>query len=196
MGTRNLTMVIANGKTKVAQYGQWDGYPEGQGKTALEFLISTDIDAFKKKLESVQFAGEKEQKESDEFAASIGSTDGWMTMEQSELYNKKYPLFTRDNGAKILEMIMEDNSETIFVNDNTEFAEDSLFCEWAYVIDLDKNTFEVYKGFNKRKLTKKDRFFYLQKEDSEYKPVRLYKCYQLDKLPTVSEFVGKKAKAA
>jgi hypothetical protein len=32
MGTRNLTIVIADKKIKVAQYGQWDGYIEGNGK--------------------------------------------------------------------------------------------------------------------------------------------------------------------
>ena len=38
MGTRNLTAVYLDGQYKVAQYGQWDGYPEGQGITALTFL--------------------------------------------------------------------------------------------------------------------------------------------------------------
>jgi len=38
MGTRNLTMVISDGKTKIAQYGQWDGYPSGQGADILAFL--------------------------------------------------------------------------------------------------------------------------------------------------------------
>ena len=39
MGTRNLTLVKdKEGKTKVAQYGQWDGYPEGQGSTILNFI--------------------------------------------------------------------------------------------------------------------------------------------------------------
>ena len=38
MGTRNLTIVFMDGKYRVAQYGQWDGYPEGQGLTCLRFV--------------------------------------------------------------------------------------------------------------------------------------------------------------
>lgn len=36
MGTRNLTCVVLDGKYVVSSYGQWDGYPSGQGK---QFLI-------------------------------------------------------------------------------------------------------------------------------------------------------------
>jgi hypothetical protein len=39
MGTRNLTVVISNNQTKVAQYGQWDGNPSGQGVNAITTLI-------------------------------------------------------------------------------------------------------------------------------------------------------------
>ena len=38
MGTRNLTIVYSNGEYKVAQYGQWDGYPEGLGVQLLKYL--------------------------------------------------------------------------------------------------------------------------------------------------------------
>ena len=38
MGTRNLTKVIMNGDVVVAHYGQWVGYPAGQGITAFNFL--------------------------------------------------------------------------------------------------------------------------------------------------------------
>ena len=61
MGTRNLTIAVMDGKTRVAQYGQWDGYPEGQGTTILEFLKSADLDLFKKKLETTAFVDDEKQ---------------------------------------------------------------------------------------------------------------------------------------
>ena len=40
MGTRNLTKVInEQGEVVVAQYGQWDGYPSGQGVNALNAIF-------------------------------------------------------------------------------------------------------------------------------------------------------------
>ena len=38
MGTRNLTIILKNNKHKVAQYCQWDGYPDGQGLVAYNLL--------------------------------------------------------------------------------------------------------------------------------------------------------------
>ena len=43
MGTRNLTIVHSNGEYKVAQYGHWDGYPEGLGVQLLEYLKGINI---------------------------------------------------------------------------------------------------------------------------------------------------------
>jgi len=33
--------------------------------------------------------------------------------------------------------------------DNKKFLTDSLFCEWAYIINLDTGRLEVYEGYNK-----------------------------------------------
>ena len=203
MGTRNLTMVIANGETKVAQYGQWDGYPEGQGATALNFLINNDLVEFKHKLNSVKFVNGAKEKEIANWLKSMGCENGWMDGTQADEYKKRYPLLSRDNGADILQMIMDSTEDINWVTDSSEFAGDSLFCEWAYVIDLDKNTFEVYEGFNTKPLTIDDRFFYLSAEadkenekrksygsDSEYYPIKMVKSYNLNDLPLEAEFIN------
>lgn len=196
MGTRNLTMVInKDGNTKIAQYGQWDGYPSGQGATALKFLHENDMEKFNEKLKIVRFQTDEDSKEVDEFLTSIGSKDGWMTLEQSELYHQKYPLLTRNNGAAVLQMVMDSEENPIRLVDSTNFAGDGLFCEWAYVIDLKKRTFEVYKGFSEEPLAETERFYQLSFQTNEegkkekYSPVKLVKEYSLDALPTEEEFL-------
>lgn len=189
MGTRNLTMVIEGEKPVIAQYGQWDGYPSGQGATALRFLKTRSLKKFKEKLKLIRFATKEDIAEVEDWLKTIGVDDGWMTMEQSAQYQRKYPLLTRDNGAEILFMI-QDLNESVFLTDSSDFAKESLFCEWAYVIDLDKNTFEVYTGFNQTPLDKDERFFTMDEDGKspEYFPVRLVKSYSLDDLPSPKQF--------
>lgn len=210
MGTRNLTMVIHQGKTRVAQYGQWDGYVEGQGHTILEFLKrlkkNKTTESFKKHLLKVKFIDEKKRLEIDAFIEGIGSKNGWLDMEQSAKLHKAYPLLSRDNGAEILELVhKEKNPDNLWVNDSTNFAADSLFCEYAYVIDFDKNVLEVYKGFVKTPLGKNQRFNFLNEiaekdRDNErdiYYPVRMAASFSLTKLPSLAvmirEVEGKEA---
>ena len=192
MGTRNLTMVIKGETPVIAQYGQWDGYPSGQGATALNFLKKRSMKKFKKKLELIRFATEEDEKEVKEWLSSIGVNDGWMDMEQSGKYHQQYPLLTRNNGAEILQMVY-DNTVPAFLTDSADFAKDSLFCEWAYIIDLDKETFEVYSGFNEAPLKEGDRFFSTEEEiievgESKYYPVTLVKSYSLSELPGPKTF--------
>lgn len=55
------------------------------------------------------------------------------------------------------------------------FAADTMFCRWVYVIGLDKNTFEVYTH-NNLKLNKDDFFYYLTKKPyKENEAVKLLK---------------------
>ena len=197
MGTRNLTMVISEGKTKIAQYGQWDGYPSGQGATALTFLRKIDHAAFKKRLKSVSFFTKEEI---DKIADEDKTTNG----RASERIYAEKPWLSRDLGADILNAVGfgiygkdSDNKKGIKcvvdkLIDSSNFAADSLFCEWAYVIDLDKKTFEIYNGFNQTPLNKNERFFGLEQEGkhkTDYEPVGLLKSYSLRKLPTVNKFL-------
>lgn len=194
MGTRNLTIVInRKGETKVGQYGQWDGYPEGAGFIILEFLSrKSNREALEKAIEKTRFMNDEDDKEMGEFLKSIGSDDGWLTGEQSEKYKEKYPYLTRDHGAGILKTITESNDDEILLANQSSFAADSLFCEWAYVIDFQKETFEVYRGFNQEKLDENERFHNIEQEKNEnYEPVRFSQSFTFDNLPTYQHFMEK-----
>lgn len=46
------------------------------------------------------------------------------------------------------------NNDLEHMIDSQDFLSDSLFCEWAYIINLDTDTLEAYKGFNKNRSAK------------------------------------------
>ena len=41
------------------------------------------------------------------------------------------------------------NNDLRHMIDSHQFLADSLFCEWAYIVNLDSEKLEVYRGFNK-----------------------------------------------
>lgn len=196
MGTRNLTMVIEDQQTKVAQYGQWDGYPQGQGLTILSFLQDkSNVEKLKEILPKVRFENKKDVEHKAAFFKSMGAKDGWVNLEQAELYQQKYPLDSRNLGAEVLNKILECAQEPEIVLVNSEdFASDSLFCEWAYIVDLDKNTLEVYKGFNQLEITSEDRFYHLYDKKNRFKPIKILKSFSLDKLPDAQKFISECSK--
>lgn len=190
MGTKNLTTVIKNNEIKIAQYGQWDGYPGGQGITILKFLLKTDLSNFSEKINKCKFVDEEKAKEIQEFLKSIGSDDGWMTSSQGILYNERYKYFSRDHGAGILELIDNSEDDIIWLQDSSSFANNSLYCEYGYVIDLDNDTFEVYEGFNKMPLNDSERYIGNRQPDKNgYFPIKLIKIYDLNNLPTPDNFL-------
>jgi len=59
--------------------------------------------------------------------------------------------------------------------DQADFLKDSLFCEWGYVINLDKGVLEIYRGF--QKAPSKNRY-HTNGDDSGY-----YNCYLIREVP-------------
>ena len=185
MGTRNLTAVYVGGEYKIAQYGQWDGYPEGQGKTCLEFAKKflsnkNDREAFADKVRACSYITQEEVERRNAMIQS-GQVKNW---------TKVWPELSRDTCADILEMVARSDNGLVLYN-NIEFAADSLFCEWGWVIDLDAGTFEGYRGFNQtQKLTTEDRFYFLvDKQKGNYEAIRLAAKWSLDELPEEDAFL-------
>lgn len=136
MGTRNLTKVVdENGVTKVAQYGQWDGYPSGQGVIAL-FHATHNLALIKKGLGKCRWISDEEAEEIYKLFPDmnyVGTMDG-------EKFGLYYPNLTRDTGAEILGVVAYSIGELPLV-DNSEFEQDELYCEAVYTIDFSINKF-------------------------------------------------------
>lgn len=184
MGTRNLTMVLLNNEIKLAQYCQWDGYLEGQGQEIVKFLKqeNLDLEKFKKNIMRCKDISEKEHRA---LWKELGADDsGFVSIEQSEKFKKKYPLLHRDAGSEALQIINDSEGEgDIHISLLSDFIVDSLFCEWAYLIDLDNNNLEIYRGFQKEPLKEGERFYHLnEKSNGEYYPCSMVAKYSFSEL--------------
>lgn len=192
MGTRNLICVYLDGEYKVAQYGQWDGYPEGQGIACLEFLRDkVNWLLFAERLRRLSWIDDRKLKL---IRKPYQHPSGGMTMEMSDLFEQTYPEFSRNTAAEILELIQDDKLMMNKLVDNLDFAAEDD-CEWCYVIDIDKGSFEVYEGWNKEQLTPDERFYELDRElnnGSKKRPwhaAKLRAMFDLNNLPDNETFL-------
>ncbi len=193
MGTRHLICAHIDGDYKLANYGQWDGYPDGQG---------VDVLAFAQRL-----ADEPETKI--KFLDNLRALRDLTAVELREIesdakrhgthWANEYPWLSRDAGSDILDYVLNQPSG-LGIQRDIKFAAESLMCEWCYVLDFDSNTFEVFEGFNKEPLPSGARFGALTPEDKEFTDYDTgvpYKYYQvvlaaqwpLDGLPTKESFL-------
>lgn len=184
MGTRHLVAVQIDNEYKVAQYGQWDGYPAGQGLVVLAFLTDMDRTKFEASVRACVWADQAYIDAMND-DCDIPRDAELVSYEKMAQQGEKYPHMCRDTGAGILTLVAQ--SDGLTLHNEIDFAKQSLFCEWAYVIDLDINSFEVYKGFNTSSVV--EGRFVGPVEANGYGPVTMLKPYSLDSLPIPAQFI-------
>jgi hypothetical protein len=161
MGTRNVTIIKYEGKEKVRQYGQWDGYPTCALANIVEFLKTEGaIEKLKANLSKVVMVPEEYSiypREFDEICKayySIGYIRGLEELknalaektgfDKSAIF--KYFLATRDTGYQI---------PNVLIMDEADKAEDIVLqkaytdkIDWQIeainVIDLDRDVIRSY----------------------------------------------------
>ena len=159
MGTRSLTIVKLNGEVKVAQYCQWDGYFRGQGTVIAKFIQNElDLRKFKKNIKSLKWASSKEI---DDLYIKAGSKNGMISFDDADKVKNSNPEFHRDTGALILKLIQDGKVKKV-QNDIT-FLKDTLFCDYAYEIDLNKKVINIYTGKKNPSFTIKFKDFTVKK---------------------------------
>ena len=185
MGTRNLTCVVKDKKFKVAQYCQWDGYPEGQGADIVKFLKEEfDPEVFNEKLDTLVSFGTTDDLEKQWVEVGAKKGEGFVSLDVAKKLKKLYPENHRDTGAKILSII-QNTEKPIIISNAVDFSQDPTFCEWAYIIDLDEGILEVYTGYSITPDTPHENKF----EQFGNNPVIFVAAFDISNLPDVEEFV-------
>lgn len=138
MGTRHLQTVIdKNGVERVKQYGQWDGYPEGQGLDILRFLKAADIEKYAAEVERINAITGEQAKEHDKFVKKLDKQRlGYK--EYRDAYREKYYFLSRDCGSDIHQLISDGKVPFVELTSNEEAAK---WCEGFYTIDLKNMVF-------------------------------------------------------
>lgn len=172
MGTRNLTMVInQEGEKKIAQYGQWDGYPSGVGAGVLGFLKNDELfEKLKSNLSKVRFLDEEGRDK--EFIESYNKNcPEWSNEPDNRTEEQKSWFITychRDLAESILTNVANSEDEEILLFDRENTAKGDGSVEWSYIINLQENTLGVYGHI-------------------DCPPIKVY---SLDNLPEESVFVS------
>lgn len=157
-------------------YNHSDSYPSGLGESVLAQLKTLlgkySIEDLKMKVSEIKLVKSDSKASPEEFEklkqfASVSVSERDVTVWYCLLRGLQGDL------EKIVEYGYMINSE--------RFLYDSLFCEWAYIIDLDTQKLEVYSGFVKSQGT--GRYDSKKETGEEYWGVTLRKNYSFKNLP-------------
>lgn len=151
MGTRNITAVVHDGKIKISQYGQWDGYYNYTGREVLEFCRKYLNDEYgrEKFTEKVNLC-KQVTKSFDKIMDTVYKKMGRQNGKEFRVpLNQLFPQMSRDTGFKILHIIWElasydfdkDDEHNLTQHYPIQLCFDCDFgIEYVNVIDLDNNT--------------------------------------------------------
>lgn len=161
MGTRGLYGMRKNEIDKTS-YNHFDSYPTGLGRDILNFIKNHSIEEMNSFYDRIIMVNEQAKPTEQEIkncmdnnsvdlSVSNKSTDDW------------YCLLRELQGD--LDALYKCN--VAYMTNGSNFIKDSLFCEYAYIINLDTKCLEFYKGFQHNP-QKGNRYGEKPNEDSYY----------------------------
>jgi hypothetical protein len=160
MGTRGLIGYYSKGVTK-ATYNHFDSYPKCLGEEVREYIADRTARELYEDFLGIRLVQENKEVTPEDV---IAYTNFWYGDVGRHFINGDlreeqgwYDLLRERQGD------FAAYAEIGLMIDGISFIKDSLYCEWAYIINLDRGVLEVYRGFQEKK-PKKNRYA-LSKEE-------------------------------
>ena len=144
MGTRALFGFRKDGVDK-AVYRHFDGYPEGLGSEFVSMLKQVGIDRMNEYFDRIECVDVEvpPTKAQIEYCNSMG----WIDLSVSNCSTNDWYCLLRDLQYMNAWKKAIEQDKLVFIDNYIDFIKDSLFCEYAYIYDFDKDVLEYYEGF-------------------------------------------------
>lgn len=168
MSTRGISGFKFKDKYYLA-YNHCDSYPSGLGEELLKFVHHVeDYDKLKTHVEQLIPVknSDKPTQEDIERYKSLGYLNPSVS---NQTENEWYCLLRNVQYSEWLYEVYMGNLKHFL--DDYNFVCDSLFCEYGYIIDLDKMTLNCYKGFQEEPYLENE---FGQEKNGNYYPIKLY----------------------
>lgn len=165
MGTRGCYGFRKNGIDKLT-YNHYDSYPDYLGKIMVTFCKETSLDEMNEIYDRLILVNKSEKPTSEQVEECKRYYSGDVSNNMPEDW---YCLLRNTQGEP-----NEYKNGLRYMIDDHDFIKDSLFCEFAYIINLDTKKLEFWKGFqrkpdpNNRYGTEKSYDYYPCKMVTEY----------------------------
>lgn len=143
MSTRGAIGFRIDGKDHIA-FNHWDSYPSGLGADILKQLQTAsvhDLAALPDRVRNLILFTKDNPPSQDQITAAEERAG----IEPSNMNIEEWLEVLQEGQGSLTPYI---TGEWPIMYDSHTFLLDSLFCEWAYIVNLDDGTLEVYKGFN------------------------------------------------
>lgn len=140
MGTQGVYGFHKNGVDKIT-YRFQDSYPLELGESITKFIMSTTIDEMNNIFSKIIMVDE----ESKPTLEQIKECEKYYNGEVGEKSILDWYCLLRKSQGNLTPY----KKDLRYMIDGKDFIHDSLYCEWAWIINLDTKELEVYEGFQR-----------------------------------------------
>lgn len=138
MSTRGAFGFRINNKDKIT-YKHMDSYPDDLGREILDFINISTIEQLSQVAQDIILVDNTQTPSK----FQIESCKKWSILSTSNENNPDWYCLLRKAQGKLDPYIQGLN----YMMDSSDFLCDSLYCEYAYIIDIDSGFLEVYSGY-------------------------------------------------
>lgn len=181
MGSRGFVGFVVDGREAIA-YNHASSYPSYTGLNVLAWLNHANLDIAAKVAKGVRIVSGATDPTDEDIERLVHYLDRHVggTSERPTWYQ-----LLRGTQGSIGDMIAAG-----VVEDASQFPrQDSVSCEWGYLVDFDAKQFEVYRGMQEKPHAE-GRFASAGRDEDGYYPCRLVASWALDKRPDEEAFMA------